>query len=167
MNKYLVATLLAGILSTSILFAQDRVTVPKPVKAAFAQKYPNVKGANWEKEKGNYEANWGGKSHEDSSALFAPSGEFLEIARAIPANQLPASALDFVKTHYNGSSIKEAALVTDAKGKISYEAEVNHKDVVFDEHGNFLRTEKEYPSIAIECTDLGNSNRPCVVNREK
>ena len=134
---------MASTLSASILLAQDKITVPKAVKAAFAQKYPNVKRINWEKEKGNYEANWGGKSHEDSSALFAPSGQFIEIAKAIPASQLPTSALNYVKNHYKGSSIKEAALVTDAKGKISYEAEVNHKDVVFDEHGNFLKTEKE------------------------
>jgi hypothetical protein len=142
MKKYLIATILAA-LSASIVFAQDKISVPKAVKAAFAQKYPNVKGVNWEKEKGNYEANWGGKSHEDSSALFAPSGQFIEIAKAIPASQLPASALDYVKTHYKGSSIKEAALITDAKGKISYEAEVNDKDVVFDEHGKFIKTEKE------------------------
>jgi hypothetical protein len=56
---------------------------------------------------------------------------------------LPASALGYVKNHYKGSSINEASLVTDAKGKVTYEAEVNHKDMVFDEHGNFLKTEKE------------------------
>jgi len=143
MKKYLITTALAGTLFSSILFAQGKITVPKAVKATFAQKYPKVKGAKWEKEKGNYEANWGGKSREDSSALFAPSGQFIEIARAISVKQLPASALSYVKTHYKGSSINEAALVTDAKGKVSYEAEVNHKDVVFDEHGNFLKTEKE------------------------
>jgi hypothetical protein len=143
MKKYLIATVLAGSLFTSILFAQSKIPVPQVVKAAFAQKYPKVKGVNWEKEKGNYEANWGGKSGEDNSALFAPSGQFIEIAKAISVNQLPASALGYVKNHYKGSSINEASLVTDAKGKVSYEAEVNHKDVVFDEHGNFLKTEKE------------------------
>ena len=142
MKKFLIAVL-AGSLFTSIVFAQDKITVPKALKAAFVQKYPEVKGVKWETEKGNYEANWGGKSREDSSALFAPSGQFIEIAMAISVKQLPASALSYLKTHYKGSAINEAALVTDAKGKVSYEAEVNHKDVVFDEHGNFLRTEKE------------------------
>jgi Putative beta-lactamase-inhibitor-like, PepSY-like len=143
MKKYFIATVLTLTLFTSMLFAQGKISVPKAVKAAFAQKYPKIKGVKWEKEKGNYEANWGGKSREDSSALFAPSGQFIEIAKAISVKQLPASALSYVKTHYKGSSINEAALVTDAKGKISYEAEVNHKDVVFDEHGNFLKTDKK------------------------
>ncbi len=29
----------------------------------------------------------------------------------------------------------------NAKGKISYEAEVNRKDVIFDENGNFVKAE--------------------------
>src|SRR5665213_1424733 len=48
--------------------------------AADFEKGPQAKGVSWEKEKGNYEANWGGKSGEDHSAQFTPSGEFLEIA---------------------------------------------------------------------------------------
>lgn len=144
MKKYLIATAFAaGSLCTNALFAQRNINVPKAVKIAFAQKYPGAKQVNWEKEKGNFEANWGGKSHEDNSAMYAPSGEFLEIAKAIPVKQLPPAALEYVKSHYKAASIHEAALVTDAKGKLSYEAEINRKDVVFDEHGNFVKTEKE------------------------
>ncbi|MDQ6814328.1 MAG: hypothetical protein M3040_11365 [Bacteroidota bacterium] len=53
------------------------------------------------------------------------------------------SAQNYIKSQYKRTSINEAALVTDANGKITYEAEVAHKDVVFDEHGNFKKTEKE------------------------
>jgi hypothetical protein len=42
--------------------------VPGVVKAALTQKYPEATKVSWEKEKGNYEANWGGKSGEDNSA---------------------------------------------------------------------------------------------------
>ncbi len=35
--------------------------VPAVVKTAFAKKYAEVKKIGWEIEKGNYEANWGGK----------------------------------------------------------------------------------------------------------
>jgi len=31
--------------------------------------------------------------------------------------------------------------VTDAKGKPSYEAEVNRKDIIFDENGSFVKAE--------------------------
>lgn len=142
MKKYLILTGLAGSLLTVSLFAQGKITVPAVVKAAFAQKYPDAKMVNWEKEKGNYEANWGGKSGEDNSALYTPQGQFIEMAKAISPNQLPSNALSYVKAHYK-SSISEAAEVADAHGKLTYEAEVAHKDVVFDQHGNYVKTEKE------------------------
>ncbi len=113
--------------------------VPTVVKTAFAKKYGEVKKIGWEIEKGNYEANWGGKSGEDTSVMFTPQGMFLEIVLAIPINQLPAPVAGYVKSHYKGSKIKEAGKVTDAAGKLTYEAEIGGKDLIFDEAGNFLK----------------------------
>ena len=113
--------------------------VPTVVKTAFAKKYCEVKKIGWEIEKGNYEANWGGKSGEDTSVMFTPQGMFLEIVLAIPINQLPAPVAGYVKSHYKGSKIKEAGKVTDAAGKLTYEAEIGGKDLIFDEAGNFLK----------------------------
>ncbi|MGZ3949377.1 MAG: hypothetical protein ACXVKK_14730, partial [Flavisolibacter sp.] len=62
---------------------------------------------------------------------------------AVDVSQLPAAAVSYVKSHYKGASITEAMKVTDANGKITYEAEVHGKDVVFDEQGKFVKTEKE------------------------
>src|SRR5580704_12293903 len=74
--------------------------VPTVVKSALASKYPSASKVNWEKEKGNYEANWGGKSGEDNSAVFTPSGVFVEYAQAIRMSELPASVVPYVKEHY-------------------------------------------------------------------
>lgn len=143
MKKYLIAGTAALTMFASVLLAQS-ITVPQAVKTAFAQKYPEaVKQVNWEKENGNYEANWGGKSGEDNSAMYSPTGKFLEIAKAISVKELPAASVSYVNSHYKGHTISEAALVTDAKGKVTYEAEVAHKDVVFDQQGNFVKTETE------------------------
>ena len=43
----------------------------------------------------------------------------------------------YVHDHYNGVRITEVGKVTDAKSKLSFEAEVNWEDIVFDENGNF------------------------------
>jgi Putative beta-lactamase-inhibitor-like, PepSY-like len=115
-----------------------KISVPKPVKAALAKKYPGVFEVTWEKENGNYEANWGGKSGEDNSVQFTPSGEFLEMVKAISVKELPLPVATYVREHYKGAKIPEAGKVTDAHGIISYEAEVNRKDLHFDEKGNFL-----------------------------
>jgi Putative beta-lactamase-inhibitor-like, PepSY-like len=129
-------------------FAQEKnegthhITVPAVVKSSLYRKYADARNVTWEKEKGNYEANWGGKSGEDKSVQFTPAGDFIEIVNAIPASQLPASTITYIKEHYKGSHISEAGKVTDAKRKLSYEVEVNRKDIIFDEKGNFVQAEK-------------------------
>ena len=133
---------------TSATYAQekegsnDNITVPAVVKNANIKKYPESKNfhVTWEKEKGNYEANWGGKDGEANSVQYTPSGNFIEIVKAIPINELPANTIVYVKKHYQ-ANITEAGKVTDAKGNMSYEAEVKGRDIIFDQNGNFLKAE--------------------------
>ena len=62
--------------------------VPSVAKTALAQKYPQATKVSWEKEKGNYEANWGGRSGEDHSVQFTPAGQFVEQVDAIAVKDL-------------------------------------------------------------------------------
>jgi len=126
---------------TANVKSQDLKTkdVPEVVKTALAKKYPEATKVGWEKEKGNYEANWGGKSGEDNSVSFTPTGAFVEIVKAIKISDLPASVAPYVAAHYKGAKIKEAGRVTDAAGKTMYEAEIKGGDLIFDEKGNFLK----------------------------
>ena len=122
--------------------AQKTTKVPAAVKAGLSKKFPDATKVIWEKEDGNYEANWGGKGNEDHTAIFTPTGEFKESSNAISIKNLPANVLSYLKEHYKGSKITEAMLVTDASGKTFYEAEVKKKDIVFDANGNFVKEEK-------------------------
>jgi hypothetical protein len=131
----------AGVVLSARLLAQDVKSkqVPAVVKEALAKKYTTAIKVAWEKEKGNYEANWGGKSGEDTSVQFTPSGIFVEEVNAIPVNQLPLSVAAYVKEHYNGTKIKEAGKVTDAEGRKMFEAEIKGRDLIFDESGKFIK----------------------------
>ncbi|MEO6639313.1 MAG: PepSY-like domain-containing protein [Ginsengibacter sp.] len=120
---------------------KENIKVPAVVKSALAKKYADAKNVTWEKENGNYEANWGGKSGEDNSVQYTPSGIFIEIVTAIPVSELPAKVTAYVKQHYNGAKITEAGKVTDSKGKLSFEAEVHGKDIIFNENGDFIKAE--------------------------
>lgn len=121
--------------------SKEKIVVPTAVKKALAQKYPEAKKITWEAEKGNYEANWGGKSGEDNSVLFTPAGKFLEIVKLIPVSELPAPVSAYVKSKYKGAKITEAGKATDAAGKITYEAELKHKVLIFSETGAFIKVE--------------------------
>jgi len=122
-------------------FSQDlkEKDVPSVVRTALTKQFPAATKVSWEKEKGNYEANWGGKSGEDNSVQFTPDGSFVEIVRAIPVGSLPANVATYVSAHYKGAKITEAGKVTGAGGQESYEAEVKGKDLIFDLKGNFVK----------------------------
>ena len=113
--------------------------VPVAVKSALVAKFPDAKNVTWEKEKGNFEANWGGASKEDNSVLFTPGGSFVEMVVATPVANLPPAISAYVKEHYATSKITEAGKITWPDGRSGYEAEVKGKDLVFDEKGNFIR----------------------------
>jgi hypothetical protein len=121
--------------------AQDlkSANVPAAVKSELTKRYPEATKVSWEKEKGNFEANWGGKSGEDNSVVITPAGSFVEIVKAIKISDLPASVAPYVKAHYKGAKIKEAGRVTDAAGKTMFEAEIKGGDLIFDENGKFLK----------------------------
>jgi hypothetical protein len=113
--------------------------VPTVVKSALQSQFPSASKVTWEKEKGNFEANWGGKSGEDHSVVFTPAGGLVETLDAIPVSKLPKPVFEYVKKNYKGAKISEAGKGKDANGVTFYEAEVNHKDLVFDENGNFQK----------------------------
>jgi len=141
-NIILTATVVLALATGKIMAQKVKNTdVPAAVKTALAKNYPKASGVSWEKEKGNFEANWGGRSKEDNSVVYTPEGKFVEMVVAIPVSSLPERVKSYVKQHYPGAKITEAGKVTDAGGKIGYEAEVNHKDLVFSEGGEFIKVD--------------------------
>jgi len=134
---------------SSTTFAQENeggnehINVPAVVKNTNMKKYPESKTHHitWEKENGNYEANWGGKDGEANSVQYTPAGNFIEIVKAIPVSQLPKSADSYIKEHYKSAKFGDVGKVLDARGKTSYEVEINGKDKIFDANGNFVKSE--------------------------
>ena len=141
MNRLSSLLAIASCLTASSVFSQHIPAgkVPAVVKSALMAKCPDAKNVTWEKEKGNYEANWGGASKEDNSVIFMPDGSFVEMVVARPVTSLPPAILAYVRENYSTSKITEAGSVTWAGGKTGYEAEVKGRDLVFDERGNFIR----------------------------
>jgi Putative beta-lactamase-inhibitor-like, PepSY-like len=142
MNRVILFVLVIAVFGNKVC-AQDikSANVPPEVKNALAKRYPKAIKVSWEKEKGNYEANWGGKSGEDTSVQFTPAGVFVEEADAIPVSQLPPNIAHYVKAYYNGAKIREASKVTDATGNKMLEAEIKGKDLLFSEAGSFIKVD--------------------------
>ncbi|QEC66061.1 hypothetical protein FRZ67_01595 [Panacibacter ginsenosidivorans] len=114
---------------------------PAAVQEAFKKNFPGVTVKKWEKEDGNYEANFT-KDGKSMSATFDVKGTWMETETDIAAKDLPASVRSYVKEYYKGSIIKEAAMLKTPKGDM-YEAEVKGKDLLFDMSGKFLIEKKD------------------------
>ena len=119
-----------------------QTTIPAEVKTAFAKSFPNTTVKKWDKEDGNYEANFS-KDGKTMSATFDAKGNWLETETDIKVTELPAPVSSYVKTKYGNAAIKEAAVISNPQHKKLYEAEVKGKDLLFDEQGKFLKEEKD------------------------
>jgi len=115
--------------------------VPVIVKNAFEKKFPGMK-ASWDKEDANYEANFR-QDGKAMSAVIDKSGTIVETETNIPVADLPKSVLEYMKKNYAGATVEEAARIVKANGEINYEAEVHHKDIVFDANGKFIKEVKD------------------------
>ena len=111
--------------------------VPQAVKNSFTKNYPGTT-ATWEKEGAKFEAGFKQKG-TTMSALFEANGTMTESETDMAVNQLPSKVLAYVKAHYPGKTVKEGAKITKADGTVTYEAEVNGKDVIFDASGNYMK----------------------------
>ncbi|MFT3980097.1 MAG: PepSY-like domain-containing protein [Ferruginibacter sp.] len=112
--------------------------VPAPVKATMQQQYPAVQKINWEKENGHYEAGFVAQA-KHCSVLLDATGAVLETEVEITKEALPATAKAYLLKYYPGIPVKEAATITDAKGIVTYEAEVKGADLIFDNKGQFIK----------------------------
>ncbi len=116
--------------------------VPVEVKTAFEKLYPNVKDVDWVKEDANYEAGFEDNKIETSVVLDA-TGKVLETEVEIKSSEFPQGVTDYLTTNHPNVKIKESAKITDADGKVTYEAEINNTDLIFDSDGNFLKEIKK------------------------
>lgn len=134
------ALMMVAAMITSLTFAQklQEKDVPSPVKTAFQKNFPKVKVEKWEMEGSNFEIEFE-LNKTEQSVLFDAQGNLLETEVEIELNQLPKGVLEYVKANYKGKKVKEAAKITDAKGTVTYEAEIKGMDILFDITGKFIK----------------------------
>jgi len=61
----------------------------------------------------------------------------------IKGSQLPSAALNYIKTNYKGKKVKESFKITSADGVVSFEAEIDDRDVIFNTNGKYLKEDKD------------------------
>ncbi|MFV8271297.1 PepSY-like domain-containing protein [Flavobacterium sp. GT2N3] len=116
--------------------------VPKIIRKALYEKFPGAKEVKWDKEQKNYEASFD-VNKVDISMLLNSEGKIVETEVEIQVSQLPKEVVNYLNVHFKNEKIKEVAKITNSKGKITYEIEIKGNDVLFDENGNYISSNKE------------------------
>lgn len=116
--------------------------VSTAVQNGFQKQFPAVKDVQWEKENGNYEAEFKANGKK-TSVVVSPSGSVLETETEMSITLLSAPVKTYIAKNYPNQKIKEAAKITDGKGIATYEVELVGKDLIFDSKGNFLKEKKD------------------------
>ncbi len=137
--------LLAAILGFFIQSQAQSVAtkdVPASIKVACMKAHPKAMDVKWSKEGTTYESEFT-ENGKTKSATFDDSGLLIENEKNIKIASLPAPIAKYVADNYKGKKIKEAAKMTSNKGVVTYEAEVNGMDLIFDSKGNYLKSVKD------------------------
>lgn len=130
-----------ALLFSSFVIAQSasKKDIPDIVKSTFLISYPDQTNVKWEKEKENYEASFTiGKT--EHAILLDSNGNIIETEEEISVNKLPAKALAYIQKTYKNKKIKEAAIITDAHGTVTFEAQVTSIDLIFDKQGTYIKS---------------------------
>ena len=116
--------------------------VPTAVKDALKKQYPAAKVEKWEKEEANYEVEFSFNKVE-TFAVYDSNGKFIESEIEIKESELPKEVAEYFAKNLPRKKIKESAKITDAEGKICYEAESDGFDYIFDSNGAFIKKEEK------------------------
>lgn len=116
--------------------------VAPAAKATFTKLHPTAKVDKWEKEGNNWEAEFT-EGGVETSVTFGPNGQLLFTEVEIKVSDLPKAVSDYCAKNMAGKKIAEASKITAANGTVTYEAEVDKADYVFDANGAFLKKEVE------------------------
>ncbi len=142
MKSIIISAILVFSINTTFAQKMKEAEVPAKVKESFAKKYPGTKVEEWEKEGADYEAEFD-LNKVESSAVFEANGTFKELEQEIKTTALPKAVTDYCTKTFTGYKLAEAAKITDAAGKMMYEAEMTngkeHFDALFDDKGNFSK----------------------------
>lgn len=122
--------------------SEPQVEVPAAVQSTFQSMYPDIKEVKWEKEDTRYLADFDLNGVETEVHFFEDGNLFMTESE-IPVSELPAKVTEYLNQNLPGKTISEASKLVTVEGIVSYEAEVDDVDYLFDSAGIFAGKEEE------------------------
>lgn len=115
--------------------------IPQKVKTSFSKMFPDAELTSWNKKGAQFEASFFSFRKNNWSAVFTADGEWTERRTTIPPANLPPITKKYLRKHYWGIPVKNAAKITKAIKEVQYEVTLSGKKLFFDKNGIFLNEE--------------------------
>lgn len=106
MKATIFSTLLAAVLFTACNRELRESNVPSVVKNTLAASFSYTGPVDWEKQQGNYEAEFG-KDSLDYKALISPAGALLRYKQPITPNELPQPVQQTLQAQYRDYGVED------------------------------------------------------------
>ncbi len=116
---------------------------PQAAQAALEKLYPGISDVDWGKEN---DSTWEAEFKNNgiaTSVTYSNNGELQEVEEEISLSEFPQAAQDYLTQNYPNDKITEVAKITDKEGAVMYEAEINKKDLIFDDLGVLIKGNNE------------------------
>jgi hypothetical protein len=141
MKKGLLVLALLGFFIQSQAQKATTKDVPASVKEACLEVHPKATNIKWTKKGSTYKCEFT-ENEKSLSATFDNTGFLLENKRNIPIEALPVDIVNYINSKYKNKKIKEVFKMTDRMHVVSYQVQVDGKNLVFDAKGNYLKSVK-------------------------
>jgi len=138
----LVTLLFMGCKPSEPKHSEPQVEVPAAVQSQFNSMYPDVKDVKWEKEDTRYGADFD-LNGVQTEVQFFEDGNLFMTESEIPVTELPLKVTEYFDQNLPGKKISEASKLVTVEGIVSFEAEVENVDYLFDSGGIFAGKEEE------------------------
>lgn len=122
--------------------SEPQIEVPAGVQSKFQSMYPDVKDVKWEKEDTRFGADFDFNGVETEVQFFEDGSLFMTETK-IPVDDLPSVITEYFNQNLPGKKISEASKLVTVEGIVTYEAEVDNVDYLFDAVGTFAGMEAE------------------------
>ena len=112
MKLWLFAALLTGgvLISCSPNIRESKV--PSVVKNTLSARFSQMGPVEWEREKGNYEAEF---RNDTIKALISPAGALVRYKQKIAAGELPAPVQQTLESQYGGHQVEDVEKVIQSE----------------------------------------------------
>lgn len=132
------------VLALAIVSAASFAQAPSNIQSTFSAKYPDVTGATWTTDDGNYVAAYTDKDGMHNWVVFDKNARIVRNEVELDMKEYPATVKEYYVKKYPDEKNYRLYSLTDENGDKTYYIPSENRGVryYFDKTGNFLREEK-------------------------